>query len=65
MWFRPKNRDETPKESEKALCQATQNLHRTKARAPEVTEISKALKGLRERNHFAEQLRVIMEGYPQ
>lgn len=48
--------------SEKALVDATQNLRNVQARTPEVREVAQALRGFRERNHFAEQLHDMMTG---
>jgi hypothetical protein len=59
MWPR-KRKKET--ESRVALATSIENLERTKDRATDVTEITEALKQLRERNHFAEQLQSIMRG---
>lgn len=56
-------RRKTDHESVKALQDATENLRQTKARSPEVTEVARALRLMRERNHFAETLQVIMEGH--
>lgn len=52
-----------PKEdggSEKALLEAGQHLHEVKERAGEVTQVATSMRILREKNHFAEQLQVIM-----
>ena len=54
MWFR--RRSEASKEAEEALKDAQENLEEVKKRGPEVTEVAKALRDIRERNHFAEQL---------
>lgn len=56
-------RSPDPKESKDALEEATENLRRAKARSPEVREVASKLRLMRERNHFAEQLQVIMEGH--
>lgn len=62
MWpFRKKVAKEI-KDSQQAILNATQTLRRVQEREPEVRAMSKALKDIRERNHFAEQLQVIMEG---
>lgn len=55
---------ESPQESEsiKALAEARENLQRTKERNDEVMEVACAMRMLRERNHFAERLKGIMEG---
>lgn len=49
-------------ESVRALRQARENLRETKERTTEVKEVAGALRLMRERNHFAETLQVIMEG---
>lgn len=49
-------------ESLQALASAKKSLRKTKARSKEVSEVSTALKTLRERNHFIEKLGFIMEG---
>lgn len=59
MRFRRRKADH---ESVKALREAEDNLRKTKARSPEVREVASALRLMRERNHFAETLQVIMEG---
>lgn len=51
-----------PSEATQALKEARENLKRTQARSPEVREVSRALRILREKNHFSEQLRTIMMG---
>lgn len=48
-------------ESQQAILDATASLRDVKSRDDEVHEVSGALKNIRERNHFAETLRVIME----
>jgi hypothetical protein len=50
------------KESQQAILDATATLQRVQERGPEVRAVSKTLKEIRERNHFADQLRTIMEG---
>lgn len=61
MWpFRRRDRQKM-KDSQQALLDASESLHQVEARSKEVREISGALRNIRERNHFAEQLRVIME----
>lgn len=49
-------------ESHIALEEATANLEQAKARTQEVLEVAQSLRLLRERNHFAEQLNIIMGG---
>lgn len=51
------------RESTQALVNARENLRQAQARRPEVEEIAGALRIMRERNHFAETLQVIMEGH--
>lgn len=48
--------------SKRALEDATKNLRHVQARTPEVREVVTALRGFRERNHFAEQLHELMTG---
>lgn len=60
--MRFRRRRKPDRESQQALKDATKNLHRIRARTPEVTEVSESLKTFRKRNHIAEQLTVIMEG---
>lgn len=45
-----------------AIADATKNLRRTKEKNPEVYEVAKALRILRDKNHFTEHLEVIMGG---
>jgi hypothetical protein len=61
MWFRRRDKREI-KESQQAVLDATKRLRETRERDPEVHVVSRALKDIRERNHFAERLRMIMEG---
>lgn len=49
-------------ESTKALAEAEESLQRVQARTPEVIVVAHALRGLRERNHFAETFQSILEG---
>lgn len=61
MWpFRRDKRAE--KESQQAVLEAVESLRDVTSRNKEVHTVSKTLKDIRERNHFAEQLRAIMEG---
>lgn len=57
MWFRSQN---DKKDSEKALADAKRNLKRVQKRNEEVSEVADALKKIRERNHFAEELEAIV-----
>lgn len=57
-----RKRTVTKTSSEAALGEARVELDRIKGRHVEVTQVTTALRDLRERNHFAEQLMVIMGG---
>lgn len=48
--------------SQQAVLDAQQSLRQVKAREPEVRAVSRTLKDIRERNHFAEQLQAILGG---
>lgn len=61
MWFNRREQKKKIVESQQAILDATSELRQVKARDPEVHAVSGALKHIRERNHFAEQLRIIME----
>jgi hypothetical protein len=65
VWF--PWRSKTSRESEKALKEATKSLEEAEERGQEVTAVAEALRAIRERNHFAEQLEAIIlrrrEGY--
>jgi hypothetical protein len=56
-------RKREPEKSNEALAEATEQLRIVKARTPEVKAVSTALRAMRERNHFAETLQVIIEGH--
>lgn len=61
MWpFRRKNK--AIRESQQAVLDATKSLREARERDPEVHAVAITLRAIRERNHFAEQLRTIMEG---
>ena len=63
MIFRKRKEDhQSAQESYAALVDAKKSLRQTRSRAREVTEVSTALRLLRERNHFIEKLGIIMEG---
>ena len=47
-------------DSQKALEDAQRSLERVKDKGAEVKEVAKALKDIRERNHFAEQLEAVI-----
>lgn len=59
MWPRRKNVEDR---STLALQESKDSLEKTELRTAAVSEISDALRTLRERNHFAEQLESIMGG---
>jgi hypothetical protein len=61
MWFRRRDK-RSMKESQQAILDATKSLREVRERDPEVHAVSRTLKDIRERNHFAERLRMIMEG---
>lgn len=61
MWFIRRDKEEL-KKSQQAILDAAESLRETKARDQEVHAVSKTLKEIREKNHFAEKLRIIMEG---
>lgn len=50
-------------DAQKALEEATKNLHEVQKRGKEVSAISNALKEMRERNHFSEQMEEIFVHY--
>ena len=59
MWFRRRG-SAAEEESQKALENAEIHHSRIKSRGQEVTQIAEALKELRQRNHFAEELEKIV-----
>jgi len=59
-WRKPKKNGNI--RSQQAVLDATQSLERVQSRESEVRAVSKALKDIRERNHFAEQLQILMGG---
>jgi hypothetical protein len=61
MWFRRQKHREELVASEQAILDATKAKKRVEDRNPEVRAVAKTLKEIRERNHFAEQLRIIIE----
>lgn len=66
MWF--KRRSRVNPESEAALRESSKRLREARDRGKEVTDIADALRQIRERNHFAEQLEDIImrrRGQPQ
>jgi len=46
--------------SERAVNEAAQHVRDVKARGPEVTELVSDLREIRRKNHFAEQLYIMM-----
>lgn len=58
LWFRRRNKRGV--ESEEALKDAKKNLREVQRRGREVSNVSNALKEIREKNHFAEALEAIM-----
>lgn len=60
MW--PFRRNKNIKESQQAILDATKSLRDVRSRDPEVHAVSRTLREIRERNHFAEQLQIIMKG---
>jgi hypothetical protein len=58
MWFRWRGKEKDG-ESAEALRDARMNLRKVERRGKEVTQVAKALRDLRERNHFAEQVEEI------
>lgn len=66
MLFRRRNKESAEK-AQKALEDAKKNLREVQQRGTEVSAISNALREIRERNHFAEQMEEIFvrfEGSP-
>lgn len=61
MWIFPKRDKKKLKDSQQAILDATKSLREVRSRDDEVHQVSGALRNIRERNHFAEQLQVIME----
>ena len=57
MLFRRRKANE---EAQKALDEAREKLHEVRQRGKEVSAISNALREIRERNHFAEQMEEII-----
>lgn len=55
----------TTEDAKKALDEARRNVKRVKQRSEEVSEVAGALKNIRERNHFADQLLELMVPYPE
>jgi hypothetical protein len=64
MWCQ-RHKHRADPSAEKAMREAHEQLQKTKERTPEVRAVSTALRTMRERNGFAEQLEAIMEGGTQ
>lgn len=62
-WPWSRSREETG--GAEARAQAEERLAEARERWPEVNRVSKSLRDLRERNHFAEQIQHIFEGGPR
>ena len=56
MWLRRWSRRPVEQKSLEALANAEDSLQKVKKRGREVTRVANALRDVRERNHFAEQL---------
>lgn len=61
MWWFQKTKSNG--ESKKALEDSAHQLGKIRKRDAEVYKVTNSLKRMRERNHFAEQLEIIMAGY--
>lgn len=59
MWLSRRKRED---KSAEAIQESIEHLEITEQRTAAVAEVSQALRALRERNHFAEQLESIMGG---
>jgi hypothetical protein len=59
-WQKPKRNGYV--KSRQAVLDAAGALKQVQSRNPEVHAVSKTLKDIRERNHFAEQLQIILGG---
>jgi len=59
MWLLKREKDQ---KSIQALQESKAELMKTEQRTAEISAVSQALRTLRERNHFAEQLESIMGG---
>lgn len=59
MWFLWRN-NKSNGDSEAALKDARKNVREVRERDQEVTKVVKALRDIRERNHFAEQMEEII-----
>lgn len=61
MLFR--RRKQATQDAQKALDEAREKLKEVRERGKEVSAISSALREIRERNHFAEQMEEIIAGF--
>jgi len=59
VWFRGRDKKKVT-EAQKALESAQASVKEAEERGQEVTAVAEALKRIRERNHFAEQLEEII-----
>lgn len=59
MWLRRRKSNE----SAEALKEAEDSLRQVQLRSVEVSRVAKALKDIRNRNHFAEALEAIIVGH--
>jgi hypothetical protein len=60
MWFLRNRQSRLTEEAEDALKDAENGLREVQKRNPEVQRVSRSLRELRERNHFAENLQAII-----
>lgn len=60
MWFLRRHQSNHGADADKAIQDAQTNLKRVERRGSEVSKVSDALREIRERNHFAEQMEDII-----
>ena len=60
MWFLRKRETKSSEDANRALLDARQNLREVRGRGREVSKVSEALREIREKNHFIEQLEEIV-----
>lgn len=61
LWSRgEKDKGESKREAEAALASAREDLQTIRDQSPEVTQLVKALKDFRERNHLGEALEAMI-----
>jgi hypothetical protein len=60
VWFRRRSRELVVDESHKALVEAEAAHLEVQKQGNEITNLARALRDIRERNHFAEQLEEII-----